>query len=69
MKFGQLLEYNMRTIFLKKPSQNVVQKLLLEPFYKKANKIEHIFGSVVWGFMQFVFILYAKLRAIKLYWN
>ena len=39
IKFGQLIEYNMRNIFLKKPHTNVVEKLIPDPFLK--NKIEH----------------------------
>ena len=44
MKFGQLIEYSMRNIFLKNHTQNVVEKLVQKPFYKK-NKVEHIFAS------------------------
>ena len=32
MKFGQLLEYKMRKLFLKNHTQNVVEKLIPEPF-------------------------------------
>ena len=32
MKFGQLIEYNMETFFLKNHTQNVVQKLVPDPF-------------------------------------
>ena len=32
MKFGQLIEYNMRNIFLKNYAQNVLEKLVPEPF-------------------------------------
>ena len=47
MKFGQLIEYNMRNIFLKKNhTQNVAEKLFPDPFLK--NKIEHSSGSVVY---------------------
>ena len=54
MKFGHLIEYNMRIIFLGKSSKNVVEyyKTL---FYKI--KIEHISESVVQSFIQFVFIV------------
>ena len=40
MKFGQLMEYN-----LKNNTQIVVEKLFPDPFLK--NKIEHISGSIV----------------------
>ena len=47
MKFGQLIEYNMRNIFpiLKNLTQNVVKKLVTDPF--KKFKIEDISGSTV----------------------
>ena len=32
MKFVQLIEYNMRNIFLEKYLQNVVEKLVQDPF-------------------------------------
>ena len=34
MKFGQLLEYNMRNIFVEKSTQNMVEKLFPDPFLK-----------------------------------
>ena len=38
MKFGQLIEYNMRKILLKKiNAQNVVEKLFPDPFLKNQN--------------------------------
>ena len=37
MKFGQLIEYNMRTILLENHTQNVVEKLFLCPFLKNQN--------------------------------
>ena len=37
MKFGQLIEYDMRTIFLENHSQNVVEKLFPDPFLKNQN--------------------------------
>ena len=32
MKYGQLIEYNKRNIFLKNHTQNVVEKLFHDPF-------------------------------------
>ena len=43
MKFSQLLECNMRNIFLKNHTQNVMEKIAPDPFLK----IEHISGSIV----------------------
>ena len=37
MKFGQLIEYNMRKIFLKNHTQNVVDKLFPDSFLKSQN--------------------------------
>ena len=40
MRFGQLTEYNLRIIFLKKPytkCQNVLEKLFPDPFLKSQN--------------------------------
>ena len=34
IKFGQLMKYNMRKIFLENHAQNVVEKLALKPFLK-----------------------------------
>ena len=45
MKFDKLMDCNERIIFIKKYTQNVVEKLVLDPFLK--NKIELIFGSIV----------------------
>ena len=36
MKFGHLIECNMRNIFLKNHIQKIVEKLFLEPFFKKS---------------------------------
>ena len=37
MKFGQLIEYNMRNIFLKNHAQNVMEKLVPDPSLKNQN--------------------------------
>ena len=37
MKFGHLIEYIMRSIFLKRPAQNVVEKIFPDPFLKNQN--------------------------------
>ena len=36
-KFGQLIEYNMRSIFLENHTQNVVKKLSPDPLLKNEN--------------------------------
>ena len=37
MKFGQLTEYNIRTVFLENHSQNAVEKLFPDHFLKNQN--------------------------------
>ena len=37
MKFGELIEYNMKNIFLEKSSQNTVEKLVPDTFMKNQN--------------------------------
>ena len=37
MKFGQLIEYKMRKLFLKNHTQNVVKKLVADPFMQNLN--------------------------------
>ena len=44
MKIGQLIEYNIRNIFIKNYTQNMVEKLVPDPFIKI--KIELISGSI-----------------------
>ena len=45
MKFGDLIEYNMRTIFIEKSYPDVVEKIVPDIFWKK--KIERMSGSIV----------------------
>ena len=45
MKFDQLMEYNMRKIFLEKSYLKCVEKASSKTFFKKI-KNEHIFGSI-----------------------
>ena len=37
MKFGQLIEYNMRNIFLKDHAQNMMEELFPYPYLKSQN--------------------------------
>ena len=37
MKFGQLIEYNIRNIFVEKSYKNVLEKLLADPCLKYQN--------------------------------
>ena len=53
MKPGQLIEYNLRNIFLEKSYANVVEKLVPGPFLKNQNWAVSIF----WSFIYFGFIV------------
>ena len=64
MKLGQLIEYNMKNIFLEESYTNMVEKLFSDAFLK--NRIERISGSIVCDFIQ-PFLWYAKLRNIEIY--
>ena len=55
MKFSQLKEYNTRNIFLKNLFTDCWEETVLRPVSKI--KIEHISGSKVETFIQFVFIV------------
>ena len=37
MKLGQLIEYNMRNIFVKNHTQNMLEKLFPDPYLKNQN--------------------------------
>ena len=67
MKFGQLIEYNMRNIFLQTSytecgggtsPKPLSEKFSLNISLDQYSKIQY---SLFW--------LYAKLRAIEIYWN
>ena len=52
IKFGKLIEYN-KNIYLEKSFTECAGETIFRPFSKKI-KIEHISGSVVSSFIQFV---------------
>ena len=56
MKFGRLIECNMRNIFLEKSFAKFGGETSPKPFSEKI-KIEHISGSIVQSFIQFAFIV------------
>ena len=56
MKFGQLIEYNMRNIFPEKSYTKFVGETNLRPFSKKSKLSIHSLIS-----------LYAKFKAMKTY--
>ena len=66
MKFGQLIEHNMRNIFHEKSYTKCDGETIPRPFSKKS-KLSISLGQeskVLYG----LFLLFAKLRAIKIYW-
>ena len=56
MKFGQLIEYKTRNIFLEKSCTKCGGETIPRLFFKKV-KIEHAPRSIASSFTQFVFIL------------
>ena len=67
MKFGQLIEYNMRNIFLEKLYTKCGGETSPRPFSKKSklstslDQLPKVLHSLL--------LLYAKLRTIEIYWN
>ena len=59
VEFGQLIEYNMRNIFLGKLHTKCGGETISRLFSKNS-KLNLSLDQIVWSFMQFV--LYAKLR-------
>ena len=60
--FCQLIKYNLRRIFLKNHSQNLVEKLFKDPFLK--TKIEHISGTT-----DFAFIVCQVAFTLQFFWK
>ena len=56
MKFGQLIEYNMRNIFVEKLYTKCAGEIISQTLIQKI-KIKHISGSIVERFKQFVSIV------------
>ena len=65
MKFSQLIEYNMRNIFLEQSYIKCDQETLPRPFRKKSK----LSISLDEKFYAFCFYYMSKLRFIKIYWN
>ena len=60
MKVSQLIEYNMKNIFLEKSYTKCSMETIPSPFFRKI-KIEHISG--------YILFLFVKLRTIRSDWN
>ena len=63
IKLVQLIEYNMRNIFVEKFYKKRDGQTIPRLFYKKI-KFDYISGSIDQSFIQFV-LLYANLRATE----
>ena len=65
MKFRQLIEYNIRNIFLEKPYTKCSRKTVRRPFSKKSKfsiSLDQL-PKVLYS----LFLWYVKLRTIKIY--
>ena len=67
MKFGQLIDYNMRNILLENSCTKCGGDTILWPFSKKSKLSICLdqYSKVLYS----LFLQYAKLRTIKIYWN
>ena len=63
MKFGELIGYNMRILFLEKSYTEYIEETIPDPFLKNKNWA-YISGSKV---LHSLFLLHAKLRAIEIF--
>ena len=61
MKFGQIIEYNM-----KNHTQNVVEKLVLDTFLKNQNWIYLKINSLKFFSL---FLLFVQVEGYGIYWN
>ena len=59
MKFGQLIEYNMRNVFLEKSHTKCGGKTISITFSKKSKL----------SISRILFLLFVKLRVLEVYWN
>ena len=69
MKFGQLIEYNMRNIFLEKSNTKCGGETIPRPFSKKSKLGMSLDQYSMLLVLCSLFLLYVKLRAIKIYWS
>ena len=67
MKFGQLIERNMRNIFLERSYSKCGGETSPRPFSKKLKLTIYLDQ---WSKVSYsLFLLYCKFRAIEIYWN
>ena len=62
IEYGQLIEYNIKSIFLKKPCTKFCGVTSPRPF---SGKLKLRISKVLYS----LFLLYPKLVAIEIYWN
>ena len=67
MKFAQTIEYNMRDIFLEKSYTKCGRETISRPFTKNS-KLSISLDQYSKG-LCYLFLLYAKVRAINMYRN
>ena len=67
MKFGRLIEYNTRKIFILKSYTGYSVETSPRPFFWKIKF--SIFLDQKSKVLNSLFLLHAKLRAIEIYWN
>ena len=67
MKFSQLIEYNIKNIFLEKPFTKCGGETIPRPFSEKLKLT--IFLDQNSAVLYILFLLHGKLRAIKIYQN
>ena len=65
MKFGQLIEYKMRNIFLEKSYRKCGRETIFKIFFKKSKL--GIYLDQYSKVLYILFLLYGKLRAIESY--
>ena len=66
MKFGQLLEYNMKNIFVEKSYTKCGGETNRRPFSKKLKWADLWIKSEV---LYNLFLSYANLKTIEIHWN
>ena len=64
MKFGQLIEYNMRKTFVNKSCTKYCGKTIPKPFLRNQNRVYLWISSL--KVLYSLFLLYANLRAIEI---
>ena len=67
MKFGQLIEYNIRNIFVEKSYTKCGREYNPRPFSKKSKLSisPDQYSKVLWS----LFLLHPNLRATEIWWN